>query len=183
MYYEESESKLLDIATCKCESREVCKCTIKVPIAEETFLKDQRNERKIYIGSVDEVSTKSICRKETRKIKYDEFLKIASSIPSTSSDPILNSSSSSSSIAASDEDEDVIFRTEITTQSTEEMRSKLQNIATAYNRTGVSDRSAALIVNDALLDLNVISTENSSKVIDRSKIRRERKKARRFTKL
>ncbi|GBP81147.1 hypothetical protein EVAR_88246_1 [Eumeta japonica] len=89
MFYEESESKLFDIATCKCESREV----------------------------------------------------------------------------SSDEDEDVIFRTEITTQSTEQMRSKLQNLATAFDRTGVSDRSAALIVNAALLDLNVISTENSSKLL------------------
>lgn len=58
------------------------------------------------------------------------------------------------------------------------MRGKLQNLASACDRTGISDRSAAFIVNAALVDLNVISKENVNKVIDRSKIRRERKKVR-----
>ncbi|ESO04101.1 hypothetical protein HELRODRAFT_173188 [Helobdella robusta] len=43
------------------------------------------------------------------------------------------------------------------------MRGQLQNLATACDRTGISDRSAAFIVNAALLDLNVIGTDDSSK--------------------
>lgn len=58
------------------------------------------------------------------------------------------------------------------------MRTKLPNVAQACDRTGVSDRSASFIINAALKDMGIITTDDSSKVVDRSKIRRERIKKR-----
>lgn len=183
IFYQDSINKLFDIATCKCISRELCKCVTKVPAAEEKFLKDQRNERKMYIGSMDKVTTQSMRRREIRKRKYEEFAAKCNDIPSTSSSaPAIVWTSDSSSAETSDEDDE--FRTAEVVVSkpsltkTQQMRDKLKNLATTCDRTGVSDRSAALIVNAALHDLNFISTEDSVKVIDRSKIRREWQKVR-----
>ncbi|KAF2878682.1 hypothetical protein ILUMI_27490 [Ignelater luminosus] len=52
------------------------------------------------------------------------------------------------------------------------MRVKLPVIAQACDRTGVSDRNAAVLVNAALKDMEILTKEESSKVIDRNKIRR-----------
>lgn len=97
MFYEDSLKKLFDIASCKCTSRKVCKCITKVPAAEENFLKDQRNDRKMFISSVDKVMTQSIRRSEIRKRKYDEFVKKSVGTPSTSSSAPLTVETSGSS--------------------------------------------------------------------------------------
>ena len=51
-----NESKLLfDIAACKCTEPNHCSCPkdMKVPNEEKGFLQDQRNNRKMMIGSID----------------------------------------------------------------------------------------------------------------------------------
>ena len=50
----------------------------------------------------------------------------------------------------------------------------LKKLTSACDRTGVSDRTAALIVSSVLHDGS--STTNDSLIIDRSKIRRERQR-------
>jgi hypothetical protein len=42
----------------------------------------------------------------------------------------------------------------------------------------VSDRSAAIIVSSVLQDVGIVSKDTTAKVIDRSKLRRERRKVR-----
>ena len=91
---------------------------LKSLLWKKSFWKTKDMNEKTYIGSVDKVSTKSFWRKETRKTKYDEFKRRASSIQSTSSDPVFFWSSSSSFVAASDEDENAILRIKITTPRT-----------------------------------------------------------------
>ena len=54
----------------------------------------------------------------------------------------------------------------------------LKKLASACDRTGVSDRAAALIVSSVLHDKDGCSTPNDSLIIDRSKIRRERQRYR-----
>ena len=51
---------------------------------------------------------------------------------------------------------------------------KLKSIATVADRTGVSDRNAALIASATLEDYNLISSEDISEVIEKNKIRRAR---------
>ncbi|KAK5648348.1 hypothetical protein RI129_003240 [Pyrocoelia pectoralis] len=55
------------------------------------------------------------------------------------------------------------------------MRVKLPSVALACDRTGVSDRAAAIIVNAVLEDAGVLSKANATMTIDRMKIRRARK--------
>ena len=52
----------------------------------------------------------------------------------------------------------------------------LSSLATACDGTGVSDRSAAVLKTLILHDVGIVSPINLSKVIDRCKIRRERRK-------
>ena len=61
---------------------------------------------------------------------------------------------------------------------TEQMRSPLPSLALACDRVGVSSRGAAIIACAVLEDMNIISEEDQSKVIDKNKIQRERKKTR-----
>ncbi|KAK4871935.1 hypothetical protein RN001_016059 [Aquatica leii] len=69
-----------------------------------------------------------------------------------------------------------ISRTRKTPLSSQ-MRLHLPTLAEACNRTGISDRSAA-IVSAVLKDVGIISDTDTSKVVDRSKVRRERIKNR-----
>ena len=59
-------------------------------------------------------------------------------------------------------------------------RMNLANFASVCDRTGVSDRAAAVIVSSLLHDNTGCSKTNSSLVLDRSKVRRSRQKHRRF---
>lgn len=54
----------------------------------------------------------------------------------------------------------------------------LSNVAEACDRRGISDRNASLLVNAVLKDFNLVSKEDPSLIIDRSKMRRERKRRR-----
>ena len=55
-------------------------------------------------------------------------------------------------------------------------RPRLSNLALACERTGVSNRSAAIIPSSVLQDYDILSAGASDDVIDRNKIRRSRKK-------
>ena len=61
---------------------------------------------------------------------------------------------------------------------TEQIRSPLPSLALACDRVGVLSRGAAIIACAVLGDMNIISEEDQSKVIDKNKIQRERKKTR-----
>lgn len=61
---------------------------------------------------------------------------------------------------------------------TKKKRLNLPSLALACDRTGVSDRAAAIIASSVLKDVGIISPNNTSSVIDHSKLRRERTKVR-----
>ena len=54
----------------------------------------------------------------------------------------------------------------------------LTNVAMTCDRFGVSDRCAATLVSATLQDVGLVSEENMTMVVDRSKVRRERSKVR-----
>ena len=59
----------------------------------------------------------------------------------------------------------------------------LPTLASACDRVGVSDRAAALIVNSLFLqDIGAVSSQDTSEIVDRNKIRRARQKKRSFLK-
>ncbi|KAK4884062.1 hypothetical protein RN001_000333 [Aquatica leii] len=58
---------LFDISLCKCKDFLICKCKIKVPVAERAFLTDQRTSRKMLIGGIDIKATKMLHKRLKRK--------------------------------------------------------------------------------------------------------------------
>ena len=58
------------------------------------------------------------------------------------------------------------------------MRMALPALAAACDRHGVSDRAVASLATAVLRDMQIISQNNPSQVIDRSKVRKERHKQR-----
>lgn len=182
-FRELGEKTLFDISLCKCKDFLQCSCNIKVPINERQFLIDQRTSRKMVIGKIDIKTTKILKRRLERKViaaqrteqKSEEDVDICRTTSS-----VLKDCPSSPSVSSNDSvDHQVPENIDIlNVPSTSQMRTKLPSLAQACDRTGVSDRSAAILVNAALKDMGIITAEESSKIIDRSKIRRERVKAR-----
>lgn len=75
------------------------------------------------------------------------------------------------------------FNLQLDSPSTSRARTDLRgvdfrNLAEACDRTGVSDRCASFLVNAVLQDLGVVSRNDPSKLLNRSKLRRERKRRR-----
>ena len=64
---------LFDISACKCINLESCSCdkSRKVPIKEQNFLKDQRNDRSLFIEKLDQEETAWL----TKNIKPKEIEK------------------------------------------------------------------------------------------------------------
>ena len=81
-FREQESVTLFDIAACKCgiENKPCC-CSKsqKVPIAEQMFLKDQRNERIMMIANVDHIASKKLSTRISRRSE--------SSIPKIPSNP------------------------------------------------------------------------------------------------
>lgn len=180
-----AEGRLFDISACKCVNFLLCKCKTKVPFRERDFLADQRSGRKMVIGSIDVIATaqieRSLERKRTETVtKPGIITETAISIPNTFLIPEDHNLDDLNEIK---DDPDFVSKVDYvkTCQAipdTSQMRLTLPSLAQACDRTGVSDRSAAIIANAVLKDVGLISKEETSKIIDRSKIRRERKRAR-----
>lgn len=62
----------------------------------------------------------------------------------------------------------------------QQMRLPLPALARTSDRYGLSDRAAAAVASAVLQDLSVVIPDDSSHVIDRSKLRRERAKKRKY---
>ena len=64
---------MFDISHCQCKEFTACQCVKKkkVPRAEQEFLPDQRNSRKMYIGEVDKKSEKMKKRKAAREDRLE----------------------------------------------------------------------------------------------------------------
>ena len=79
--------------------------------------------------------------------------------------------SSSSSSGIEDQNEEEFHATKRDRKS---KLLKLPSVALACDRTGTSDRVASMIASATLTDAGIINESDKSKVIDRSKVRRER---------
>lgn len=202
LFREKEGETLFDISACKCGIVNItCSCdkSMKVPFAEQAFLHDQRNERFMMIANVDHIATKKLRIKENRKIvehnRMFKFVQTTATVEKSqlnkSGDELSDESEdmieeSSAEKTASDTDSNVgdssITSLPLTTDSTEvvsrQLRRELPALARACDRTGVSDRSAAAIASAVLQDFGVISSLDASSVVDRSKVRRERKRKR-----
>lgn len=192
-FFNHANSTLFDISACKCLNYEQCKCSVKIPRMERSFLTDQRNERKMVIGSIDVSTSRKLKligkrqqRKEDHEVKAreekDNVSKTITNLETNDflgSDSDINEDKDDSEYISSDTKRLKANVGEIpSTSRTCQMRISLPSLAIACDRTGVSDRAAAIIASSALQDLGIITKDNPAEVIDRSKLRRERRKVR-----
>lgn len=163
---------LFDIATCRCESFDNCTCEKirKIPIKERNFLLDQRTDRKMAIGGVDRETTKKITSLLARKRRHVDVELDGNK--STLPGPSCSSSSRLS--------EKCVSFTTSTNQynMAPKVAKDLPIVARTLDRYSISDRAGAAIVSAVLQDVGLISQNNMSNVVDRSKIRRIRLKKR-----
>ncbi|KAJ8928633.1 hypothetical protein NQ314_018777 [Rhamnusium bicolor] len=177
---------LFDIAACKCISFEKCLCdkSKKMPIKERPFLLDQRSTRKMMIGNVDYKMSKQLQNRTKRKKNQEERLQKVKvrELPENN-----NFDSSSDTSMERISTEDVLNPTEpnsipSTSSSihleSSQMRKSLPTLPRECDRWGLSDRGAAAISSALLQDLGIVTSQETSSIIDRSKIRRESKKLR-----
>ncbi|CAH1099011.1 unnamed protein product [Psylliodes chrysocephalus] len=187
--------------SCSCEKKR------KVPKAEWSFLQDQRSYRKMKIGEVDKIVTKQIQKREERKFGHKRSAEEKEPILSTSGiqnktkekEPIPSTSgiqnkskmsqidmdtcNNSSTESFSDTDEEykcpfLVKQRRIVTPKFQQMRCSLTQTAKMGDLTDTSYRAVAKIVNSVLEDFNIISKDDQSDVIDKSKISRELSKNR-----
>ena len=150
---------LFDISSCKCKIIQNCVCPKhnKIPVQEQEFLCDQRNDRIMSIGKVDNKETKKIKQREERKAKVIKinfmflmsnknitdknnanFIQVDNKKPCTStctSKNIDDREKPSTSNIIEDESDSSIRQNRI----------KLETVAKTSDRYGLSDRSAAAI--------------------------------------
>ena len=177
-----------------------CSCSrdVKVASRELTFLQDQRTTRQMYIGGVDsEVTTKlrNIERRKSdeqvRKGKIEqstsnkqpaESMIITRDSDSDEENPgeikhdeeVIVSSDDIHTVSSSEDSDSEISEYE----STNQMRLPLPNLVKEADRFGISDRATAALATALLVDFGIITNEDRSSIIDKNKIRRERKKMR-----
>ncbi|CAH1113072.1 unnamed protein product [Psylliodes chrysocephalus] len=171
--------KLLDIAKCKCLSVMRCICKVKLSTFDHKFLLDQRNTR--ILNFVDLSPSRK--RKLNDPTSADDSV---SSLPSSigtedsqiATRQISSISNSLSVFSVELEDSSDLDESFVYEKPTKQMRMDLQNYAKACDRTGVSDRNAAILATSLLEDLGIIHEDQSNNIVDKSKIRRERQKCR-----
>lgn len=176
--------RLFDICSCKCKlinSECTCSKDSRVPKEEVSFLIDQRTTRKMMIGGIDLVATvknmKKMRRQEKELLRNKEIMdpnqpSCSRSLPDDLT--IESTSSSNNSVASSPYQSPK----QIAAPPSKKNRLNLPSLALACDRTGVSDRAAAIIASSVLKDVGIITSKDPSAVIDRSKLRRERTKVR-----
>ena len=192
VFNDEASIKLFDIAACKClDVSHLCKCAkdMKVPQEERQFLIDQRTSRKMMIGHVDIIGTKKLQKRQKRKAKemvnatkYRRTTTVHNLDPSVSQalaqDDVDESCDDNGAHAVDDSEEEPRTVGTALVASTK-MRLPLPTVARECDRHGVSDRCAAAIISAVLQDVGIIHEHDSSMVVDKNKVRRERVEARR----
>lgn len=148
---------LFDVCTCKCDSFIKCSCPIKVPVNEREFLLDQRTARQMYVSTVDVPGTRKLQRKFYREALESSIA--SSSSTSISSPRHLRPTSIEERAQVSNEETGPIVKPP----------NFFPSCAVMADRYGVSNTAAAAICSATLKDANI------DKVVDRSKIMRDRK--------
>lgn len=147
-------ASLFDISKCKCVDKCVCSYANKIPIKERPFLSDQRNERRMFLGSIDIDATRKSESKERRK----QNSKTDSPVPKRKAFQQTN-----------DNDSRALRSSSSTTVLVKTKHIQLTNVARESQRFGISLSGTATVCNALLTDLRIGNAEN---MFDRSQIQR-----------
>ena len=178
-----------------------------VPPVEQDSIQDQRTLRLMCIGNVDKLASKKLALKFRRKCKEQQrankHRNAKSRVGDITSGPPAESDEDDNQCIVSDVSSivsngtvcwDGVFPLGSTPDELEEdsdqevagnkstsyfqCRQRLPALASACDRYGISERSGAAIATAVLEDFGVVSPNDTSRVIDPSKIRRECKRTR-----
>lgn len=199
--FKKDASLLFDITYCKCKTFEACMCDMshKVPQIERVFLQDQRTTRAMVIGCVDRKTTQKIEKKIARQShefnrlnnsdsdfgKKEQVCSLLSRSMTELSGKYYTDKNYSEEMQPDchmDKNTQSLPPTSSDTDSSQSLKSpqtrfKLATFARTCDRYGIADRPAAALASALMHDLNQVSND-VAQVIDRSKVRRERKKLR-----
>lgn len=175
MTYSCSCQKVPEVCECECPISISCECekAKKIPTLELKFMYFQRNLGKGKIGGVDVKETNKITKRHERKLTEQKR-----SQPSCSKSVEMEFSSSEEVDNEMDENYEE-SEPEAGTKPPWQMRIKLENTALTCDRFGISDRAAAAVASSVLKDVGIVTNDDHSHVVDKSKIRREKKAKRR----
>lgn len=86
--FKDDSLKLFDICSCKCKDSNLCSCekSARVPKKEIHFLTDQREERLMFVGSVDVVTTAKNIKRIERLNK--EIMRLSSAAVKNDPTPV-----------------------------------------------------------------------------------------------
>lgn len=191
-------SFLFDIAACKClivvecickKPPELCQCNIyvncvcekskKIPLIELRFVYSLRVHGIGKIGGVDLYETKKRNKTLERKSRDSHLTVNDISKPSTSNSNLTANESENEDqdqcIPNTESDCDKDYRVQAKSSSNWQMRIKLKSTALVSDRYGLSDRATAAVASSVLHDFGIITDSDSSHVIDKNKIRRDKK--------
>ena len=181
---------LFDIAACKCliscnvstqETSISCDCPkeSKVPQEELSFLPDQRNSRRMFIGGVDTLATIKLQKRIKRK--HDEQARVNKYKLNSDNASKLNLETSRVNETDSDDQEsddsvhnisdDEFSTTDAVAKS--QMRVPLPNLVKEADRYGISDRATASLATAVLIDFGIVTKADQSLVVDNNKMHRE----------
>jgi len=165
----------------------------KVPSEEEEFLQDQRTVRLMFIGNVDRVASEKLKKRQDRKVREntsrakralefssDQQRLVCGVISSESSDAEVELATKITEVQekTDSEYENKTFASSGARRRSKQMRKSLPKVAKLCDRFCVSDRAGAAIATAVLEDFGIVSQDEPTNVIDRYKLRRERKLAR-----
>ena len=123
----------------------------------------------MFIGAIDEYETENIRKRESRVVKRKSYLETDHTCSKQ-----LRTSSPTNSISSSPVSS--LSDTEFSISGNQNRNfTELVNLAEACDRYNVSNTAGAAIATATLIDYGVISTDETSLVIDRSKLWRQRK--------
>jgi hypothetical protein len=173
--------KLFDICPCKCINkgiltRDQCRCPIKVPAIEWEFWCDQKSERKMAIGSVDEGITAMLQKRRKRQEREKSYRHSMLQEASTSTADVEQDTSwDTDARTESNSDEEQASTRNNSSDSecewSEQNRRQYPNLCEIMERTGLSNRDACKIINACLQDMGLDQSEN---LLEASKLRRQR---------
>jgi hypothetical protein len=179
--------ELFDICPCKCLNkgilaRDQCQCAIKVPVVEWDFWRDQKSDRKMVIGPVDEEITAALQKRCERLERQERYRQSVLQQASTSTAGVEQDSSSTPSESSPENSggEDEVSTDSTRNKSTdsdcdsssyEQNRRQYPNLCEIMERSGLSNRDACNIINACLQDMGLNQSEN---LLEASKLRRQR---------
>ena len=150
-----------------------------MPVLEKEFLLDQRSVRKMFIGSVDKIITSKLANRADRDSKRLKYY--ANQSQGECHDKETNRESWSEMEVSENEDHSACISSSGSNSSdhcSKRNMMKFPTVARECDRYGVSNAAGAAIATAALTDYGIINQNDSTSVIHRAKLKRQRQQLR-----